>query len=91
MKKRIEAIVRGKVQGVGYRYYTVQKAAKYGLKGFVRNLQDGTVKVVAEGEEEKLKQFLKDLYQGPPLAIVDDISVKWLEPKNDFDSFEIRY
>lgn len=91
MKKRLEAIIYGKVQGVGYRYFTVQKAAKYGIKGFVRNLPDGSVKVVAEGEEENLKNFLKELYKGPPRAIVDDIKVTWEECKNEFDSFEIRY
>ena len=89
MKKNL--VISGKVQGVGFRAFTERKANLYGLSGWVRNLPDGRVEVVAEGDEILLKEFLKDLKKGPPLARVDHIEVHWEEPTGEFFDFTIRY
>jgi len=90
-EKRLHAFISGRVQGVGFRAFTERKANLYGLSGWVRNLPDGRVEVVAEGDEILLKEFLKDLKKGPPLARVDHIEVHWEEPTGEFFDFTIRY
>ncbi len=90
-KKRLHAIVLGLVQGVGYRYFTLWEAARLGLTGYVRNLPDGSVEVVAEGTQEQLEKLLERLHQGPPAAKVRKVIVKWGEAKNEFDRFGVRF
>ena len=89
-EKRLHAFISGRVQGVGFRYFTEKRANLYGLTGWVRNLPDGRVEVVAEGDEVLLKEFLEDLKKGPPLAKVEKIEVKWEEPTGEFLEFYIR-
>ncbi len=89
--KRIEVKVIGIVQGVSFRAYTKNHALRLGLKGYARNLNDGSVEIVAEGEENKLYQLLKFIKKGPPLAKVYDTQVKWLQPTNEFKTFKIKY
>ncbi|MCD6434593.1 MAG: acylphosphatase [Candidatus Diapherotrites archaeon] len=91
MMKRIEAKVYGIVQGVGFRYFVQRIANNLNLKGFVRNLADGSVEVVAEGSKEKLEELLKEIRVGPPLSRVDSVEVEWKEPLNEFSKFEIRH
>ncbi len=69
-------IVKGKVQGVNFRNYTRQKANEYNIKGWVRNLPDGTVEIMAQGEEENIKKFAEWCRQGPPLASVTELIQK---------------
>jgi len=88
-EKRLHAFISGRVQGVGFRYYAQKRAELYGITGWVRNLPDGRVEVLAEGDEELLKEFLKDLKKGPPLARVDGIEVSWEEPTGEFLEFFI--
>ena len=80
MKRRLVALVSGRVQGVGYRAFAQRKARELGLTGYAENLPDGRVEVVAEGEEDDLKRFLEFLRQGPRLAEVTSIDVTWSEP-----------
>ncbi len=80
MKRRLVALVSGRVQGVGYRAFAQRKARELGLTGYAENLPDGRVEVVAEGEEDDLKRFLEFLKQGPRLAEVASIDVTWSEP-----------
>ncbi len=87
----LHAVVKGRVQGVGFRYFTQKIAHELGLKGWVRNNPDGTVEVWAEGDENTLKIFLEHLKEGPPLAIVENIDYKFLEEEGGFTDFEIRY
>ncbi len=89
--KRIRAIVSGLVQGVWFRRHTVEWANELGLKGFARNLPDGSVEVVAEGSEAALKKLVEKLKLGPPAAKVEKIDVKWENPKNEFSNFETRH
>jgi acylphosphatase len=89
--QRIQAIVHGRVQGVGFRFATFQEAQKLGVKGWVRNLPDGTVETVAEGERPTLEQFITYLHQGPWGAKVTKVDVDWLPATDEFTTFETRH
>lgn len=86
---RLHASVRGYVQGVSFRYYTLHRARNLDLRGFVRNLWDGSVEVVAEGPRQSLEQLLSWLRQGPPAAQVDQVIVEWEQPSGEFVQFEV--
>ena len=88
---RLEAIVKGRVQGVGFRYHVLQRAREMGLTGYVRNLWDGSVEVVAEGDKTKLDQLLAYLQVGPRPAWVREVTTKWLPASRGFRSFEVRF
>ena len=81
--------IHGRVQGVYYRASTQKKAIQIGLVGWVRNCNDGTVSLLAEGEREKLEDLLKWCRQGPPLARVHNISVQWEVSKGEHVEFRI--
>ena len=76
---RLVALVKGRVQGVGYRAFAQKKALELGLSGYAENLPDGRVEVVAEGPKEALELFLHHLKQGPRLARVEAVEVQWGE------------
>jgi len=84
------AVVRGRVQGVGYRYFVLECARALGLSGYVRNLPGGAVNVVAAGPRESLERLLESLHRGPFLARVDDIAVAWAPPSAPQGEFHIR-
>lgn len=87
-ERRVQAIVSGRVQGVGYRYFAAHAAHRLGVKGTVRNLPGGEVEAVAEGEEAALQDFLDELRQGPSSADVSDLQAAWGEPTGRFERFE---
>jgi len=89
--KEIKCIIKGKVQGVLFRDFTKRKARKLNLLGFVKNIDDGKVEVVARGEKRKLDQFVRLLKKGPILAKVDSVLLMWRKPKEIFEGFNIRY
>ncbi len=89
--ERFRAVVRGRVQGVNFRYYTQRSAGQLGLYGWVRNQADGSVEVVAEGPRPKLEQLLTFLRRGPPSAQVDEVKVDWSPAQADCVEFEIRW
>ena len=84
--KQLTAIVHGYVQGVSFRYYTRRAANRLGISGWVANLRNGNVKVVAEGEEADLQQFLAFLHEGSPAARVDRVEAAWAEAENAFQN-----
>ena len=88
---RLQAVVRGRVQGVSFRYYTQRRARELGLVGYVRNVWDGTVEVVAEGERTDLDELLAFLRTGPRAAFVTDVDAQWPAPTSSFSRFEVRY
>ena len=91
MMKKIQAIASGKVQGVGYRMYTQSKAEELGVVGFVQNLIDGTVKIVAAGEDDKVDALIDWAKSGSPPAKVNDLRIEAMEYQSgEFDRFEIR-
>lgn len=81
----------GRVQMVMFRDFAKRKARGLGLMGFVKNDTDGSVRVVAEGDEEVLKRFIELLREGPIFGKVENIMVDWEEPTFEFTSFEIIY
>lgn len=86
-EKRLHVFVSGSVQGVFFRSNTRELAAKLGIKGFVRNLPDGRVEVIAEGPEEKLRTLEAWLRQGPPSAVVDQCEAEWEQATGEFKDF----
>ncbi|MBI4284753.1 MAG: acylphosphatase [Chloroflexi bacterium] len=88
----LHAIVRGHVQGVFFRAFTVRQATQLGLTGYVRNLPDGDkVEVHAEGERKKLEKLIVSLKVGPPGARVEQVTTRWSEHSGRFAHFDIRY
>lgn len=86
-----KAVVRGRVQGVYYRAFTVHLARSLSIKGYVRNLRTGDVEVEAEGSKEKLEEFIRQLWVGPPEAKVSNIEIEWSEYKGIYNGFDVRY
>lgn len=87
---RLEATVRGRVQGVGFRYHVLRTARILGLAGWVANERDGSVRTVAEGSEASIDRFHEALRDGPPGAIVDDVLSVRMPGTGTFDGFNIR-
>jgi acylphosphatase len=83
--------VEGRVQGVGYRAFTLKAAGQLGITGGVQNLPDGRVEILAEGPRVKLDELLKILRQGPPLSRVSDVLVQWHDATSRFPDFQIWY
>ncbi|MCG3221533.1 MAG: acylphosphatase [Candidatus Heimdallarchaeota archaeon] len=90
-KKRVTIQVYGIVQGVFFRANTCDFAQKLGLRGTVRNVRDGSVEIVAEGEEEDLNKLITFAKAGPPSAKVYNIDVNWEDSKDDLPYFSITY
>lgn len=88
--KRAHIIIYGRVQGVWFRAHTKEMADKLGIKGWVRNLPDGSVEAVFEGDEKSIEEMIRWCHHGPPLARVDRVEIKYEEPKGE-RNFEIRY
>jgi len=89
--ERLQAIVRGDVQGVGFRYFVQRKAQQLGLSGWVRNNDDGTVEVVAEGGRRELEELKRALWEGPRLARVDRVDERWSEATGGLGRFDLAW
>ena len=87
---RIDLVIEGRVQGVGYRYSAKIKAESLSIKGSVKNMSDGTVFVKAQGEKEDVENFLRWCFKGPPGAVVKNIK-KSHGKTVDFSEFSIIY
>ena len=90
-RKTLHARVEGMVQGVGFRFSTVHQARRLGLCGYVRNLWDGTVEVVAEGPEQELQQLERWLHHGPPGAVVRRVQSRYAPYQGVYRSFGVDY
>jgi len=84
-----KVIIKGMIQGVGFRYWTRNKARGYDLKGEVGNLRNGTVKVTVEGDRSMIEEFIVDLKTGPSSANVTDLDIEWYNEPRGFDEFNI--
>ena len=84
-------IVSGRVQGVGFRYFVQIIGNKLKLKGFVRNQSNGNVEIEAEGPEENLKKFLKEVKEGNGFSKISDICIKSIKIKENEKNFSITY
>ena len=87
---RLEAVVSGRVQGVGFRWFVVKEAGRLGLGGWVANEADGRVRCVAEGPKPALEALLAALREGPRGAVVDSVSEDWLPETGRFQGFGVR-
>ena len=90
MERAKRYVVRGRVQGVGYRYFAQGVAERLGVTGFVRNLAGGEVEVHAEADELKLQLFKQELKRGPRMAHVTDIAESDVPASGSYSSFLIR-
>lgn len=89
--QELHAVVRGRVQGVGFRYFVIQKALSLGLRGYTRNTSDGSVEVLAQGPRPALENLLALLRRGPSAADVREVEVRWGEPSGYFSGFHVRF
>lgn len=89
--KRAHLFISGRVQGVFYRSNTRKRALELGLTGWVKNLRDGRVEAVFEGEESRIQQIIDWCHAGPSHASVDKVEMNWEEPTGEFQTFSIRY
>ena len=87
---RLDLVIEGRVQGVGYRYSAKMKAESLGIRGSVQNLRDGSVFVTVQGEKEAIDNFVRWCYKGPPGAIVSNIE-KIQGKTQEFSEFSVLY
>jgi len=87
----VKAVVSGYVQGVFFRAFVSRWAEELGLSGYVRNLPDGAVEVVAEGERKELEKLISHLKAGPPAARVEKIVTSWAAYSGSYSGFSVRY
>ena len=89
--QRMTCSVSGKVTGVGYRIFVQKKARALWVNGYIKNIGQFGVEIVAEGSEVKLNQLLEHIRKGPFNATVRDVSVMWDEPSEEFEDFIVLY
>ncbi len=88
---RLDATVRGRVQGVGFRYFVIREAFRLGVTGWVANEGGASVRCVAEGSRQSLEMLCEALREGPPGAHVDGVAATWLPATGGFDRFDVRF
>ena len=91
MRERANIHVSGRVQGVFFRDHTRRWASSLGLTGWVRNLVDGRVEAVVEGERKNVETLISRLKEGPPMARVDALDVEWQPSRDEFTDFRITW
>ena len=91
MKRRLECVVTGRVQMVMFRDFVARNARKLGLTGTVQNCMNGSVHIIAEGDELSLKQFLPIIAKGSMLSSVEDVQVTWGDATGEYSTFTITY
>ena len=89
-QSRVEVVVRGRVQGVGFRYFVLRRATRLGLGGWVANERDGTLRFVAQGNPEAVDELVEAVRQGPRGARVEAVDINRLPPGGAFDGFDVR-
>lgn len=89
-RQRLDAVVHGRVQGVGFRFLVVRAATELGLAGWVANEPAGRVHCVAEGPRDRLERLLEVLREGPRSASVDRIDTTWSDATGAFSGFDVR-
>lgn len=89
--ERLHAVIRGSVQGVGFRYFIQRKARQLGLRGWVRNNDDGTVELVAEGARPELERLMMAAEEGPRMARVQRVEAQWSSATGGLDEFDLTW
>ncbi len=90
-KVRARAVISGRVQGVFFRASTRDEARRLGISGWVRNLPNGDVEALFEGDKNTVNRMLAWCYQGPPYAAVAEVKVTWESYRGDQTGFQIAY
>ena len=90
MAERLHMVIKGRVQGVGFRYSAYRQAQSLGLTGWVRNRSDGTVEAEFEGARGALDSMLAWAKEGPPLARVSSVETTWFDTATGYGDIEIR-
>ena len=89
-RARLHLVISGRVQGVGFRFSAYDEAKELALAGYVRNLPNGDVEIIAEGSRENLQMLAAWAHLGPPSAHVTKVREEWLESTGEFIDFQIR-
>ena len=87
--ERLHGLIHGEVQGVGFRYFLMREAQRLGLRGWVRNRDDGTVEFVAEGTRPDLERLKQAAEKGPRMARVDRVKAEWSAGTGGLDAFDL--
>lgn len=87
---RLHILIDGRVQGVGFRYFVVEKALPLQVIGWVRNTTEGLVEIMAEGSRQNLERFLEAVRTGPRAAYVTSVEQEWQKPTGEFRRFDVR-
>ncbi|MGC9400573.1 MAG: acylphosphatase [Anaerolineae bacterium] len=90
-QRAVHLIVHGRVQGVGFRYFTQRNAHRLGIVGWVKNRYDGTVEIQAEGTQAALQELIRQVQQGPSHAHVTNVEVAWQAPTGQYSHFGVTY
>lgn len=90
MEQAVKVVVKGRVQGVGFRWFTREKARDLGLAGYVRNLSDGNVEVCAEGGQQEINELISMLRQGPSWSQVTDLEIDDAPVLGKYEDFNVR-
>jgi len=93
-QKNIETynlLLSGRVQGVGFRYFTEVRASRYNIKGYVRNTYDNKVEILCQGEPDNLDKFILEVKNGPSFSHITSIEMEEIKDSPIYDSFEIKY
>jgi len=91
MKKQVHVYYSGRVQGVGFRMSAEEAAHHMQVRGWVKNLRDGRVELVAEADETTLQRFLREIEKGQMKNFIQHVELSWNPADGTFDDFEIRY
>jgi acylphosphatase len=87
---RVHIVVAGRVQGVGFRYATVEAATRFGVRGWVRNTRNGRVEIIAAGSRDKVKELVDWCHHGPALATVSAVECSEVTTDEELGDFEVR-
>jgi acylphosphatase len=90
LTQRLHAVIEGRVQGVGFRAFVLEKASILGLSGWVRNTVQGNVECTAEGDRAQLELLVEYLRHGPRSAFVSDLNLRWEASTGEFEDFRVR-
>ena len=84
-------LLSGRVQGVGFRYFAIVRAARYNIKGYVRNIYDNKVEIVCQGEPDNLDKFILEVKKGPSFSHITNVEMEEIKNSPVYKSFEIKY
>jgi acylphosphatase len=90
-EKYVHILIKGDVQGVGFRFYTIRYADELNINGTVRNRYDGSVEIYAEGHENNINSFIEGIKRGPGSAIVREVKIEEYKKSKGFYTFDITF